>query len=88
MTMVCIYADTTQGLFTEEECELDNLVYVWFPSEIVRAFYEEMVDHNGTFEEWYNEEYTADDTCELYDYAKRNGFYASRDGSQSMLRRY
>lgn len=36
--MVCLYCDST-GLFSEEECDEDNLCDMLFPQEILREWY-------------------------------------------------
>lgn len=86
MLSVCIYADST-GLFKESECDSCNLVYMNFPEEIVRKYYEQnkedfieetsyelgIPEDECTFEDWYKSVYTAEDTNELYDFAIENG---------------
>lgn len=69
---VCVYRDTTP-LYTDEECDHDNLCSLQFPDHIVREWY-----GKGTgFEEWL-EKYTADETAGLYNFAKGYGFMAER----------
>ena len=75
MIDITVYADTT-GLFTEEEIEKENLAYLSFPLEIVQA-YASKINPELTFEQWLND-YTADWTEGLYDFAKQQGFKAKR----------
>ena len=87
MVYVCVYADTT-GLFSESECDDDNLVEMEFPEWIVREYYEEhnlvedTADELGkpveecTFEDWLDKVSTAEQTDELYDFAEEKGFSA------------
>lgn len=68
---VCIYADTTPFY---DKC---SLMYMEFPEEIVRDYYEAFCAEDCgdmTFEKWFEEEYTADDTDGLYYYAESKGF--------------
>lgn len=86
MVSVCIYADTT-GLFSEAECNRNNLVDMYFPLWVIKEWYD--TDEDGfkfetadeldksleecTFEDWFNNVYTAEDTDGLYDFAIQNG---------------
>ena len=86
MLSMCIYADST-GLFSESECDRDNLVDMKFPEEIVRKYYEkyeedfigetsyelDKPEEECTFKDWVEAVYTAEDTDELYDFAVENG---------------
>ena len=81
---VCVYASST-GLYTPDECDYDNLTSITFPTDIVWKWYNENVRPNyepdapeADFITWYKEEYTADDTDELYAYAKDHGFTGKR----------
>lgn len=82
---VIMYADTT-GLFTDEQCDIDNLVEIKFPVDILRKWYEEndlarqtayepcRPIEQVTFDDWLIEASTADDTIGLYDFSVKNGF--------------
>ena len=81
---VCVYCDST-GLFSETECERENLTDMMFPEWIVREWYKEnekdfieecKIDSlkEPCFETWLNEVYTADDTDGLYDFAVEKEF--------------
>ena len=84
---VCVYADST-NLFTEEDCNTDNLVALKFPERIVKDWYEkhesEFVECTAnelkkpksecTFEDWFNEVYTADDTDGLFNFSIEHGY--------------
>lgn len=77
MIYVTVYADTT-GLFSESECDVDNLTEMLFPEEIVRKWFDEQQEQayiwtGYEFENWMND-YTADDTDGLYDFAINNGY--------------
>lgn len=75
---VTIYCDST-GLFSEAECNTDNLTDMLFPGWIVEAWY--LINEKSFAPEckaegyepnvynWYTEIYTADDTIGLYDFA-------------------
>jgi len=89
---VCIYCDST-GLYTQEECESDNLTELDFPEWIVRKWFDENIapafpettetgSQRITFDEWYEDLYTADDTDGLYDFAYHHGFAAKRPDIQ------
>ena len=69
-----VYCDST-GLFSEEECNSDNLTEMVFPDEIVRKWFDKNIKEEYkneypdlTFEYWVNELYTADETDGLYDF--------------------
>ena len=73
-----VYCDSTR-LFTEEECETENLTDLYFPEYLVRAFY--MVNHKDTTREGYETwrtEYTAGDTEDLCDFCRIHGFEPER----------
>lgn len=81
---VCVYCSST-GLFSEEECNTENLTDMMFPEWIVREWYKENEKDfiaecktdslkEPCFETWFNEVYTADDTDGLYDFAVEKGF--------------
>lgn len=73
---VTIYCDTT-GLFSEAECNRDNMCEMMFEESIVEQWFEEKVSPHVDygFEQWFTEEYTCDDTDGLYDYAVSNGYH-------------
>ena len=72
---MCVYCDST-GLYTEEEINSDNLTWLEFPRYIVESYIKET--SSMTYEEYLNE-YSANDTDDLYDYAVANfGFKAQR----------
>lgn len=69
-----IYADTT-GQYTEEEVFFCNCVRVAIPEWIIKGwFYGMSGEQETTFEKWYSEIYTCDDTDGLYSYAVERGF--------------
>lgn len=80
---VTIYCDST-GLFSEEECNTDNLTDMLFPGWIVEAWY--LINEKSFAPEckaegyepnaynWYTEVYTANDTDGLYDFAVEKGY--------------
>ena len=79
MLAVTVYADTT-GLFTEEQINwlLDgpsvwgNICDILVPESIVREWYEKYCaddDEADTFEKWFKEVYTCDDTDGLHEFA-------------------
>jgi len=90
MISVCVYADTT-GLFSEYECDQDNLTYIDFPEKIVREWYEKegLVEDTSieldkpieecTFEDWYKAVYTAEHTDGLYAFAESKGYVGNVD---------
>lgn len=73
---VTIYCDTT-GLFSEAECNRDNMCEMMFDEEVVREFFYRFVkpdyDWDIVFKQWLTEEYTCDDTDGLYDFAVSKG---------------
>lgn len=89
---VCVYADST-GLYTEEEYLYWNLCDIMFPKWIVMKWYEGckktfkrktayelgVPESEVTFDMWYNDVYTADDTEGLYDFAVGFGFVGQKD---------
>lgn len=80
---VWIYCDST-GLFSEKECNTDNLTEMLFPDWIVNEWYKENErvlafkcegeGYEANVYNWYTEVYTADDTDGLYDFAVQKGF--------------
>lgn len=90
---VCVYCSST-GLFSEEECYLENLTDMMFPEWIVREWYKEnkkdFIEEcksdslkEPCFETWLNEVYTADDTDGLYEFAVEKGYDPIFDGYNS-----
>lgn len=75
--LICIYADETQ-VFTDDFCNMNNLIYVEIPRDIVFGFFKENVladfrteedlSDEALFEDWLLE-YTADDTIGLWQYS-------------------
>lgn len=79
MIYVCVYCDST-GLYTEEECDFDNMTYLQFPESIVKEWF----DFKGygkftEFHRWLSDEYTCDDTDGLYQFALDRGFHVKRE---------
>lgn len=80
---VCVYCDST-GLFSETECERENLTDMYFPVWILEEWYKknekeyiescEAMDYPPCLENWYTEVYTADETDGLYDFAIEHGY--------------
>ena len=75
---VCVFRDTTP-LYTEEECNRDNLCSLQFPEYIVREWYGERTG----FKDWL-EGYIADETVGLYDFATQYGFRAERPEEEAV----
>ena len=81
MREICVYCDTT-GLFTEAEIMKDNLTEIPFPDQIVRAWYDHCPHGYTTYEEWLDN-YTADDTDGIYEFAvSQFGFTGSARGKK------
>ena len=80
---VCVYCDST-GLFTPKEYEADNLVDMFFPVWIVKAWYKkneedlasacEAEGYEPDAYNWWKYVSTADDTDGLYDFAVEKGY--------------
>ena len=68
-----IYTAMDMGLNMHESGEL---IDVLFPRGIVESFYKDVAqyDPDMDFDTWYNEEYTAEETDGLYEYAVGKGF--------------
>lgn len=91
---VTIYCDTT-NLFSENEIMKDNLCEMEFDDSTVREFYNAEGDPNLSFEDWIKNEYTADDTWDLYQFALDKGdtptfgvdgtFYVYDEGHRYLL---
>ena len=75
MIDISVYADST-GLFTNEEIETENLAHLSFPLGIVQS-YALRTKPEISFKQWLDD-YTADWTTDLYDFAKQQGFKATR----------
>ena len=74
-----VYCDTT-GQYSEKEVNEDNITEMEFPKYIVKEYFEKVADADceyESFEEWLDD-YTADDTEELYEFAEARGFKAKR----------
>lgn len=74
--IVDVYCDTT-GLYTEDEMNMGNMAGLEFPTEIVREYFNEQYSEMS-FDFWYKEYYTCDDTEELYAFATERGYYAPK----------
>ncbi|MBR5879001.1 MAG: hypothetical protein IKY91_05565 [Akkermansia sp.] len=78
---ICVYCDSTP-LYTESEILSDNLTDLLFPEVLVREWYASTIASDnivgGDFENWLENESTADDTDGLYAYALSRGFSAER----------
>lgn len=80
---VTIYCDSTE-LFSETECNTDNLTDMLFPGWIVNEWYKEnekvfapeckAEGYEPNAYNWYTEIFTADDTIGLYDFAIAKGY--------------
>lgn len=80
---VTIYCDSTE-LFSETECNTDNLTDMLFPGWIVNEWYKEnekvfapeckAEGYEPNAYNWYTEIFTADDTIGLYDFAVSKGY--------------
>lgn len=79
MIHVDVYADTT-GQYTEDEIKWCNCTSIKVPKEMLINYFneycKEYCEEDGiyTFDSWYHEFYTCDDTEELYEYCVDNGF--------------
>lgn len=73
---VTVYCDSTD-LFTEEECEKENLCELTFPRYIVESYARRYMPESMDLDNWL-EEYTADEAEDLYWYAVRLGYKAKR----------
>ena len=84
---VCVFCDTTP-LYTEADLLIDNTCDLLFPEDIVRAYFTRYCDtdeddpYRVTFEDWYENLYTAADTDDLYDFALSRGFTATRPSTR------
>ena len=80
---VCVYCDST-GLFTPKEHEADNLVDMFFPVWIVKAWYKKNEEdlasvckaegYEPNAYNWWKYVSTADDTDGLYNFAVEKGY--------------
>lgn len=68
---VYVYLDTVYSDYDESENNGDNMCILVLPKEYVKKYVAEHTDFNS-FEEWLNE-YTCDDTEDLYDKVIRDG---------------
>ena len=89
---ITVYCDDT-GLFTEEECELENLCEAPFPEDIVREWYmenkmffdEDTAEWTGIpisqcdYKLWLNNAYTAESVIGLCAFAAERGYTLTRD---------
>lgn len=81
-----VYADST-GLYTEQECECDNLIDLEFNEDVVKKWYElnkedfdrdtayelNKPEEECTYEDWRDEVSWAELTDGLFDFAIANG---------------
>lgn len=82
MLEVTIYKDTVTPYMSVYDMDEDdpffddNLIEIEFPRSIVEAWYNQCPeDFSGEdFDDWFNNESTADETCGLYDFAVEHGF--------------
>lgn len=78
LVYMTVYCSTT-GLFNEDEMNKDNLTDIAFPRFIVKEWFDQCGDEKDcTFDEWLTEEYTADSTDGLYQFALDRGFRGVR----------
>ena len=80
---VDIYCDST-GLFSEYECNVNNICSMSFDEDIVRKWYydqelnkwegdEDITYPYSSFDQWIRESYICDEVDYLYDFAVENG---------------
>ena len=74
MIPISVYKDTT-GLYTQEEIDEDNIAELYFPESIVVEWV--APNESVTFAD-FMDNYTADDTVGLVDFARERGFEVSR----------
>ena len=91
MIPVTVYCDST-GLYSDEECEIENLTEIMLPRTIVEAWYYEHMSEfdtdtvnelkipmaESTFDLWYSDVYTAESTDGICDFARGRGFQPER----------
>ena len=66
---IAVYRDST-GRYSEEECNADNIVYMFFQEKTVRAWFDRRhFSEFVAFNRWLYETYTCDDTDGLYNFA-------------------
>jgi len=81
-----VYADSC-NLFTEEECDKDNMADVYAPENLVKIWYEEYCADNYDhidFEQWMKEN-TLDDFIDFIDFARNKGMNVSRINNTSCV---
>lgn len=69
---VDVYADDT-GLFTEEECDYNNITTLIVPRWIVEEWYKQY-EEEIVFDKWFGEIYTCDDFIGFYDFCIVKGY--------------
>jgi hypothetical protein len=69
---VDVYADDT-GLFTEEECDYNNITTLIVPRWIVEEWYKQY-EEEIVFDKWFREIYTCDDFIGFYDFCIVKGY--------------
>lgn len=81
MLEVTIYKDTISDYFTKYDMDSDDpffefpdsMIELEFPRSLVEEWFRQLCD-DMDFDDWYENESTADDTITLYDYAVEHGF--------------
>lgn len=88
MIDMSIYASSIPGMYSEKEIEEDNLIEIRLPKCLVAGYFMDNIldsfkgddpsaSNTALFEEWLDE-YTADSTQDLWEYANGNGFTVKR----------
>lgn len=75
-----IWKDTTDQ-YSDEECDDDNYVEIPVPQYLLWQWYKENVKSDGTIEDmlfWLFEEYTCDETAELYYWLTEHNYFWKR----------
>lgn len=81
VTVYCddLYLDDNTMQFTQDEVDYDNMCEILFPREMVIEFYKSQGGNPDDFDEFYREEYIADDMDGLYDFCMERGYIAVRE---------
>lgn len=72
LLLVDVYADDT-GLFSEEECDYNNITTLIVPRWIVEEWYKQY-EEEIVFDKWFGEIYTCDDFIGFYDFCIVKGY--------------